>query len=53
MWQCTIITCNGEHGLSRARGETSRGHIAIREELDNMAISVDADAETEPQGLIA
>jgi hypothetical protein len=49
----SIIACDGEHGLLCAKGESTRGHNAIRDELHNMALPVDANAETEPEGLIA
>ena len=47
------LTCNGKHALLCARGESVRGHNAIRDELHSMAASVDSAAETEPEGLIA
>jgi len=46
------ISCNGEHGLLCARGESTKGHNRVRDELHSMAKSFDAGAETEPEGLI-
>ena len=48
-----VIACNGVHGLLCAKGDSTRGHNAIRDELHCMATPVDANAETEPEGLIA
>ena len=48
-----VIGCNGMHALLCARGESTRGHNAVRDELHSMAASVDRSAETEPLGLIA
>ncbi len=52
---CGVATliCNGKHALLCARGESVRGHNAIRDELHSMSASVDTAAETGPEGLIA
>ena len=42
----------GYHALVCARGESTRGHNDIRDDLHAMARTVDATAETEPEGLI-
>ena len=47
-----VVGCNGTHSLLCAKGESTRGHNAIRDELHSMALQVDASAETEPEGLI-
>ena len=47
-----IIGCNGAHALLCARGESTRGHNAVRDELFAMAHAVDATTEKEPEGLI-
>ena len=48
-----MIGCNGEHGLLCAKGESTRGHNAIRDELHSIAAPIDRAAEMEPEGLIA
>jgi len=48
-----IITFSGEHCLHCAKGESTTGHNRVRDELHAMAHSVDAAAETEPEGLVA
>ena len=48
-----ILGCNGTHSLLCAKGESTRGHNAVRDVLHSMAIPVDANAATEPEGLIA
>ncbi len=47
------LTCNGKRALLCDRGESVRGHNAIRDELHSMSASVDTAAETGPEGLIA
>jgi hypothetical protein len=47
-----IMGCSGEHALVCAKGESTRGHNAVRDELFSMAKPVDANTETEPEGLI-
>lgn len=47
-----VLGSNGEHALLCARGESTRGHNCVRDELHSMARSVDSSAETEPEGLI-
>ncbi len=44
---------NGTHGLLCCKGESTRGHNAIRDELHSIATPIDRNAETEPEGLIA
>ena len=48
-----IIGCSGGHALLCAKGPSTRGHNAVRDELFSMAIPVDANTETEPEGLIS
>jgi hypothetical protein len=48
-----VMSCNGEHGLLCAKGESTKGHNAIRDQLHDMASSVDRSTELEPTGLIA
>ena len=47
------LSCNADHALLCAKGESTRGHNALRDELHRMAASIDTTAETEPEGLIA
>jgi hypothetical protein len=47
-----VLSCNGEHGLLCAKGESTKGHNKIRDELHSMAKTIDSSAETEPEGLI-
>ncbi len=49
----TTLGCSGEHALLCAQGESTRGHNAVRDELHNVALSIDSTAEVEPEGLIA
>ena len=49
----SIITCNSEHSLLRAKGQSTSSHNAIRDKLRDMAIPVDANAKTEPDRSIA
>ena len=48
-----ILERSGRHCLLCARGPSTRGHNAVRDELFAMAKGVDGNAETEPIGLIA
>ena len=48
-----MLGTSGEHGLLCAKGESTRGHNCVRDELFHMARSVDTCAETEPEGLLA
>ena len=47
------IGCNGGHALLCCKGESTRGHNAIRDELHAIALPVDGNAEMEPEGLVA
>jgi len=47
-----MLGISGEHGLLCAKGESTRGHNCVRDELHSMAKSVDSCAEVEPEGLI-
>ena len=47
-----VVGCAGGHALLCAKGESTRGHNDIRDELHCMACTVHAGAETEAQGLI-
>ena len=49
---CSAVTSNGTHALLCARGESTKGHNAIRDELHNMASTIDPSSEIEPPGLI-
>ena len=48
----SILGTNGVHALCCARGESVRGHHAVRDELHHIAIPVHSAAEIEPEGLI-
>jgi hypothetical protein len=47
-----ILGCSGGHALLCAKGPSTRGHNAVRDELFSMARPFDANTETEPEGLI-
>ena len=47
-----ILERSGRHCLLCAKGESTRGHNAVRDEIFAMAKGVDGNAETEPVGLI-
>ena len=47
-----ILERSGRHALLCAKGPSTRGHNAVRDEIFGMAKSVDGNAETEPMGLI-
>jgi len=46
------IGCNGEHSLLCAKGESTKGHNRVRDELYSMARPIDSRTESEPGGLI-
>jgi len=50
---CSLLSCAGTHALLCAKGESTRGHNDIRNELHSMASSIDPASELEPEGLIA
>ena len=47
-----LLGCSGSHALLCAKGPSTRGHNAVRDELYSMARPLDSNTETEPEGLI-
>jgi hypothetical protein len=48
-----LLGCSGGHALLCAKGASTRGHNAVRDELESMAKPLDSNTETEPEGLIS
>ena len=48
-----LLGPSGAHSLLCARGPSTRGHNAVRDDLHRLAVAADPSAEIEPTGLIA